>query len=41
MLFWNPKSFERYLTNKTSTLSVGINAIDGAAGVENVYISQM
>jgi ABC-2 type transport system permease protein len=38
-----PIHFERNLiTNKTTTLSVSINAIDGAsAGVENVYISQI
>jgi ABC-2 type transport system permease protein len=38
-----PTHFERNLiTEKTTTLSVSINAIDGAsAGVENVYISQI
>lgn len=38
-----PTYFERNLiTDKTTTLSVSINAIDGAsAGVENVYISQI
>jgi ABC-2 type transport system permease protein len=38
-----PNHFERNLvTDKTTTLSVSINAIDGAAaGVENVYISQI
>jgi ABC-2 type transport system permease protein len=38
-----PNHFERnLLTDKKSTLSVSINAIDGAAaGVENVYISQI
>jgi ABC-2 type transport system permease protein len=38
-----PNHFERnLLTDKTSMLSVSINAIDGAAaGVENVYISQI
>lgn len=38
-----PTHFERNLiTDKTTTLSVSINAIDGAsAGVENVYISQI
>ncbi|WP_281239352.1 ABC transporter permease [Flavobacterium praedii] len=38
-----PTHFERNLiTAKTTTLSVSINAIDGAsAGVENVYISQI
>lgn len=38
-----PNHFERnLLTEKKSTLSVSINAIDGAAaGVENVYISQI
>jgi ABC-2 type transport system permease protein len=38
-----PNHFERdLLTDKSSTLSVSINAIDGAAaGVENVYISQI
>ncbi|QKJ64310.1 ABC transporter permease [Flavobacterium sp. M31R6] len=38
-----PTQFERNLiTDKTTTLSVSINAIDGAsAGVENVYISQI
>ncbi|WP_367770907.1 ABC transporter permease [Flavobacterium sp. WC2421] len=38
-----PNHFERNLiTDKISTLSVSINAIDGAAaGVENVYISQI
>ena len=38
-----PYHFERNLiTDKTTTLSVSINAIDGAsAGVENVYISQI
>jgi ABC-2 type transport system permease protein len=38
-----PTYFERNLiTDKTTTLSLSINAIDGAsAGVENVYISQI
>ncbi|MBW4362636.1 ABC transporter permease [Flavobacterium taihuense] len=38
-----PTQFERNLiTDKTTILSVSINAIDGAsAGVENVYISQI
>jgi ABC-2 type transport system permease protein len=38
-----PAHFERNLiTEKTTTLSVSINAIDGAsAGVENVYVSQI
>jgi len=38
-----PTHFERNLiTDKTTTLSVSINAIDGAsAGVKNVYISQI
>lgn len=38
-----PNHFERnLLTDKKSTLSVSINAIDGAAaGIENVYISQI
>jgi ABC-2 type transport system permease protein len=38
-----PNHFQRNLvTDKTTTLSVSINAIDGAAaGVENVYISQI
>jgi ABC-2 type transport system permease protein len=38
-----PIHFERNLiTNKTTTLSVSINAIDGAsAGIQNVYISQI
>ena len=38
-----PTQFERNLiTDKTTKLSVSINAIDGAsAGVENVYISQI
>jgi ABC-2 type transport system permease protein len=38
-----PTQFEHNLiTDKTTTLSVSINAIDGAsAGVENVYISQI
>ncbi|MBC7844969.1 MAG: ABC transporter permease [Flavobacterium sp.] len=38
-----PNHFERNLiTEKTTNLSVSINAIDGAAaGVENVYISQI
>ncbi|PZX94739.1 ABC transporter permease [Flavobacterium aquariorum] len=38
-----PTQFERNLIkDKTTTLSVSINAIDGAsAGVENVYISQI
>jgi ABC-2 type transport system permease protein len=35
-----PNHFERLLTENKTTLSVSINAIDGAAaGVENVYIS--
>jgi ABC-2 type transport system permease protein len=43
MLFWNPNHFERrLLTENKTTLSVSINAIDGAAaGVENVYITQI
>jgi len=38
-----PTQFERNLiTDKTTALSISINAIDGAsAGVENVYISQI
>jgi len=38
-----PKHFERNLiTEKTTTLSVSINAIDGAsAGIENVYVLQI
>jgi ABC-2 type transport system permease protein len=38
-----PIHFERNLiTNRTTTLSISINAIDGAsAGIQNVYISQI
>jgi ABC-2 type transport system permease protein len=38
----NPIHFERNLIKQKNTnLSVSINAIDGAAGVSNVYITQI